>query len=749
MTRRRMEETLMEERKQMLLTLMKDPTYVPMKLKELAMLLGVPKEQRKDLEEVLNELVASGKVGISKKGKYARSEVFAQTGIFSAHHRGFGFVTIEGRDGDLFVPPDDTGDAMDGDTVQVIIDENGRGGRAEARVLKVLKHANETLIGTFEKNKSFGFVIPDNPRITMDIFIPQGKENGAVSGHKVVVKLDTYATRNKNPEGHVQEILGHINDPGVDILSIVRAYGLPEEFPEDVMEEVSHAPEELSADYVAEEIGKNGRVDLRDVPMVTIDGEDAKDLDDAVSVSKETINGETIYHLGVHIADVSHYVKEGTPLDAEAYKRGTSVYLVDRVIPMLPHRLSNGICSLNAGCDRLAMSCLMDIDEKGIIVGHKICESVVRIDRRMTYTAVNAILEAKNGTEEPQTDAPEKEKSKEKAEFAKKCLEEYADFVPMFLLLDETARVLRKKRMARGAVDFDFPECKIILDAKGRPVEIRPYERNAATMLIEDCMLAANETVAEDYYWQQIPFLYRSHEKPDGEKIKRFGILINNFGYSIRLQNGELHPKEMQKLLEKAAGSPEEALLARLALRSMKQAKYTTECMGHFGLAANYYTHFTSPIRRYPDLQIHRIIKENLHGGLTKKRIAHYEKILPEVAIWTSSRERLADEAERETDKAKKVQFMERHIGEEFTGVISGISNYGFYVELPNTVEGMVRLANLDGDYYVFDEEHHELVGERTRKKFKLGQTVKIQVVSVDRYLKTIDFLPVRNFDKR
>lgn len=744
-----MEETLMEERKQMLLTLMKDPTYVPMKLKELAMLLGVPKEQRKDLEEVLNELVASGKVGISKKGKYARSEVFAQTGIFSAHHRGFGFVTIEGRDGDLFVPPDDTGDAMDGDTVQVIIDENGRGGRAEARVLKVLKHANETLIGTFEKNKSFGFVIPDNPRITMDIFIPQGKENGAVSGHKVVVKLDTYATRNKNPEGHVQEILGHINDPGVDILSIVRAYGLPEEFPEDVMEEVSHAPEELSADYVAEEIGKNGRVDLRDVPIVTIDGEDAKDLDDAVSVSKETINGETIYHLGVHIADVSHYVKEGTPLDAEAYKRGTSVYLVDRVIPMLPHRLSNGICSLNAGCDRLAMSCLMDIDEKGIIVGHKICESVVRIDRRMTYTAVNAILEAKNGTEEPQTDAPEKEKSKEKAEFAKKCLEEYADFVPMFLLLDETARVLRKKRMARGAVDFDFPECKIILDAKGRPVEIRPYERNAATMLIEDCMLAANETVAEDYYWQQIPFLYRSHEKPDGEKIKRFGILINNFGYSIRLQNGELHPKEMQKLLEKAAGSPEEALLARLALRSMKQAKYTTECMGHFGLAANYYTHFTSPIRRYPDLQIHRIIKENLHGGLTKKRIAHYEKILPEVAIWTSSRERLADEAERETDKAKKVQFMERHIGEEFTGVISGISNYGFYVELPNTVEGMVRLANLDGDYYVFDEEHYELVGERTRKKFKLGQTVKIQVVSVDRYLKTIDFLPVRNFDKR
>ncbi len=524
-----MEERLMEERKHMLLDLMKDPTYVPMKLKELAMLLGVPKEQRRELEEVLNELVVSGKVGISKKGKYARSEVFAQTGTFTAHHRGFGFVTIEGREDDLFIPPDDTGDAMDGDTVQVIINENGRGGRTEARVLKVLKHANETLIGTFEKNKNFGFVIPDNPRITMDVFIPQGKENGAVSGHKVVVKLDTYATGNKNPEGHVKEILGHINDPGVDILSIVRAYGLPEEFPEAVMEEVARVPELLSPEYVAEEIEKNGRVDLRKIPMVTIDGEDAKDLDDAVSVSKETVNGETIYHLGVHIADVSHYVKENRPLDEEAYKRGTSVYLVDRVIPMLPHRLSNGICSLNAGCDRLALSCLMDIDEKGIVVGHKICESVVNIDRRMTYTAVNAILEAKNGGEEAAV--------KEKAEFAEKCLEEYADFVPMFLLLDETARVLRKKRMARGAVDFDFPECKIILDAKGRPVEIKPYERNAATMLIEDCMLAANETVAEDYYWQQTPFLYRSHEKPDGEKIKRFGILINNFGYSIRLQN--------------------------------------------------------------------------------------------------------------------------------------------------------------------------------------------------------------------
>ena len=369
-----MEEKLMEERKNMLLDLMKDPTYVPMKLKELALLLGVTKEQCGELEEVLNELVASGRVGISKKGKYARSEVFAQTGVFAAHHRGFGFVTIEGREDDLFIPPDDTGDAMDGDTVQVVINENGRGGRTEARVLKVLKHANETLIGTFEKNKNFGFVIPDNPRITMDIFIPQGKENGAVSGHKVVVKLDTYAAKNKNPEGHVKEILGHINDPGVDILSIVRAYGLPEEFPEEVMEEVSHVPEALSPEYVEEEIEKNGRVDLRNVPMVTIDGEDAKDLDDAVSVSKETINGETIYHLGVHIADVSHYVKEKSPLDEEAYKRGTSVYLVDRVIPMLPH--------INPCMAPVGVSCISQLDampsRKGIPASRSIPDRICK-----------------------------------------------------------------------------------------------------------------------------------------------------------------------------------------------------------------------------------------------------------------------------------------------------------------------------------------------------------------------------------
>ena len=767
-----MENNQFQERKDMLLALMNEKEYVPMKLKELAILLDVPKENREELKQVLDALMAEGKISVSKKGKYGKAEIFAQTGIFHAHPRGFGFVTIEGREGDVFVAPDNIKDAMDGDTVQVVVEEETKNRKAEAVVVKILIRANETVIGTFEKSKRFGFVIPDNPRITVDVFVPEGADMGAVTGHKVIVKLTSYGGGRKNPEGRVVQILGHVNDPGVDILSIIKAYDLPESYPDDVMEEVADVPEALTDEMIAEELEK-GRVDLRNVPMVTIDGEDAKDLDDAVSVSKEIVNGRVVYHLGVHIADVTHYVREHTPLDKEALKRGTSVYLVDRVIPMLPHRLSNGICSLNAGADRFALSCLMDLDEKGNVIGHRICESVVNIDRRMTYTAVNAILQAKSGVydeseesivtaEEAEEDMiymskkeareymraleAERKEKEAKKQFAMDCLEEYAEFVPMFLLMDETAKVLRSKRMARGAVDFDFPECKIILDEKGRPKEIKPYERNDANMLIEDFMLAANETVAEDYYWQQIPFLYRTHEKPDEEKIKRFGILINNFGYSIRLQNGELHPKEMQKLLAKVAGTPEEALLSRLALRSMKQAKYSTDCVGHFGLAAKYYTHFTSPIRRYPDLQIHRIIKENLHGKLEQKRLSHYDRILQEVSVWTSSRERLAEEAERETDKAKKVQYMERRVGEIYDGVISGMSNYGFYVELPNTIEGMVRVSELNGDYYVFDEEHYELVGERTRRRFKLGQQIRIQVVGVDRYMKTIDFLPVKNF---
>ena len=454
---------------------------------------------------------------------------------------------------------------------------------------------------------------------------------------------------------------------------------------------------------------------------MTIDGEDAKDLDDAITLSKEG----GIYTLGVHIADVTSYVTEHSPLDEEALKRGTSVYLVDRVIPMLPHKLSNGICSLNQGTDRLALSCIMEIDEQGNVVGHRIAETVICVDRRMTYTAVNAIV----------TDRDEA------------VMSEYEELVPMFDQMKELADILREKRKKRGSIDFDFPESKIILDEKGKPVEIKPYERNAATKIIEDFMLIANETVAEDYFWQELPFVYRTHDYPDPEKMKGLGMFINNFGYSIRTHQGEVHPGELQKLLSKIENTPEEALISRLTLRSMKQAKYTTICTGHFGLAANYYTHFTSPIRRYPDLQIHRIIKENLRGGLSEKRLSHYDRILPGVTVQCSALERRADEAERETDKLKKCEYMSKRIGEEYEGVISGVTNWGFYVELPNTVEGLVHVNDLSGDYYIFDEERMELRGELSGISYKLGQKIRVQVAGTDKLAKTIDFIPAKNFD--
>ncbi|MGN0158473.1 MAG: ribonuclease R [Brotaphodocola sp.] len=708
-----MTEALLKQRKEMMLSLIQDPTYVPMKLKELAMLLNIPRDQRDELKEVMDALVAEGKVGLSKRGKYGKPESFALIGVFTGNAKGFGFVTIEGQENDIYIPADKTGDALHGDKVQIVASAAGSGRRPEGAVIRVLERANETLVGYYQKSKNFGFVIPDNQKISTDIFIPQGKDMGAVSGHKVVVRIMDYGGERRNPEGEVTEIIGHVNDPGTDILSIVKAYGIPDEYPSDVMAQVSRIPDEVLESDMA------GRKDLRGWQTVTIDGEDAKDLDDAITISRESYG----YKLGVHIADVTNYVTEKSPLDQEALKRGTSVYLADRVIPMLPHKLSNGICSLNAGTDRLALSCIMDIDGQGRVIGHEIAETVIRVDRRMTYTAVNAIV----------TDRDEA------------MMEEYADFVDMFDLMKELADVLREKRRQRGSIDFDFPESKIILDEKGRAVDIKPYERNAATKIIEDFMLMANETIAEDYFWQDIPFVYRTHDNPDPEKMKRLGVFINNFGYTIRTQNGEVHPKELQKLLKKIEGTDEEALISRLTLRSMKQAKYMPVCTGHFGLAAKYYTHFTSPIRRYPDLQIHRIIKENLRGGLTEKRIAHYDKILTGVTIQCSTNERRAEEAERETVKLKKCEYMSKHIGEVFEGVISGVTNWGFYVELPNTVEGLVHVNDLHGDYFIFDEEHMELHGEMTGQTYKLGQKISVAVTGTDRLTRTIDFIPAES----
>ena len=704
-----MDSSLYNKRKQMIYDFMCDDMYVPMKIKELSIVLGVSKQDRPVLERILTELIGEGKIEITKRGKYQKSQVKLLVGTFTSHPKGFGFVTIEDMDEDVFIPADKTLDAMHKDTVEIqVISGKEPGKRAEGVVTKIVERGMKTVVGTYESSKNFGFVVSDDPKFSKDIFIPLERSKGAVAGHKVVVEITNYGKNGRNPEGKVIEILGHINDPGVDIISLVRAYGLPEEFPERVMNQAERvAPQVSTADMA-------GRKDLRDMQMVTIDGEDAKDLDDAVSLSVE----DGLYHLGVHIADVSNYVQEKSALDREALERGTSVYLVDRVIPMLPHRLSNGICSLNQGEDRLALSCLMTIDEKGNVVDHEIAETVICVDRRMTYTNVKKIL----------------------LEEDSEVTEAYKEFVPMFKDMEKLAAILRNKRRKRGSIDFDFPETKVILDEQGKPVDIRPYERNVATKIIEDFMLVANETVAEDFFWREIPFVYRTHDNPDPEKIRKLSTFINNFGYSIHVGGDEVHPKELQKLLEKIEGSDEEPLISRLTLRSMKQARYTTECTGHFGLAANYYCHFTSPIRRYPDLQIHRIIKETLRGRMNENRMEHYNSILSGVAKQSSERERRADEAERETIKLKKVQYMEQFIGETFTGVISGVTEWGFYVELPNTVEGLVRVAALRDDFYQYYESTYELVGEVTNKRYKLGQTVEVRLVDADSFMRTIDF---------
>lgn len=703
-----MKEKKKEARKKLICELMEDPLYVPMKEKELAVFLQVAKEEREELKQILEELLAEGKLALTKRGKYKKPEARVVTGTFIGNQKGFGFLEVEDWNEDLFIPEDKVNGAFPGDTVQALLLPGKQGKRQEAEVTKVLERGTKQLVGTFQKSKSFGFVVPDDARIPSDIFVPLERSKGAADGHKVVVEITNYGSAKKSPEGIVREILGHINDPGVDIMCIIKGYDLRVEFPERVLQQAAHVSRPVS------EADMLGRLDLRDVDMVTIDGEDAKDLDDAVSLSMEG----ALYCLGVHIADVTNYVQENSALDREAKMRGTSVYLTDRVIPMLPHALSNGICSLNAGEDRLALSCLMKIDSRGQVVDYKIAETVIHVNRRMSYTNVKKILED-----------PDEE-----------VTAEYGELVPMFEQMAKLASILREKRKARGSIDFDFPESRILLTPEGVPVEIRPYERSTATKLIEDFMLIANETVAQHFHWQELPFVYRTHDTPDPEKIEKLAAFIRSFGYSIKLTREEIHPKELQKLLGRICGTPEEAMISRLTLRSMKQAKYTTENTGHFGLACPYYCHFTSPIRRYPDLQIHRIIKEQLRGRLNRDRISHYEAILPEVAKHSSEMERRAEEAERETDKLKKVEFMESHIGEIYEGVISGITSWGVYVELENTIEGMIRVSDLPGDFFYYEEESYEMAGESTGRRYKLGERLTVQVKGTDRQNRTIDF---------
>lgn len=699
----------MEKRKKSVLDLICDENYRPLKFKELCYLMQVEPGDRHILKKILTELVNEGLVICSPKGKYMKSEEIMVQGIFEPTSKGFGFVRLADAKNDIFIPEHRSNGAMSQDKVLVKIEQEAyQDKRAEGSIIKILERGFNEIVGTYEKSQNFGFVIPDRNKFNKDIFIAKENSRGCVSGHKVVVKITNYGDETKKPEGKIIEVIGHINDPGVDILSIIKSFEIPTEFPKGVMKQIEAIPTEVSTKEMA------GRKDIRNWQTVTIDGEDAKDLDDAITISKE---GDR-YILGVHIADVTNYVTEGSPLDVEALKRGTSVYLVDRVIPMLPHKLSNGICSLNQGSDRLAISCIMEIDHTGKVIGHELAETVIHVDQRMTYTAVKQILE----------------------DHDEQVITAYKDFVPMFETMKELADLLRQKRQERGSIDFDFPESKIELDDKGFPVNIYPYERNSATKIIEDFMLMANETVAEDFFWQEIPFLYRTHESPDTDKIEKLSVLINNFGYYLKSSKEDLHPKEFQKLLVKIEGSPEEPLISRLTLRSMKQARYTTVNTGHFGLSTQYYTHFTSPIRRYPDLQIHRIIKENLHGNLNAKRLKHYEVLLNSVAASTSKNERRAEEAEREVMKLKKVEYMSKRIGQIYEGVISSITTWGIYVELNNTVEGMIHVSSLLDDFYYYDEEKYVMIGQETNREFKLGQVVKIKVKDTDKLLRTIDF---------
>ena len=746
----------MDRRKKFILELMGDPIYQPMRLREISSLLRLSKEEKRELYDVLDELCEEGKVSVDRKGRYEKvkgkwkkkkddryyddrreeygseygrkkkdknkkdknkkeqPEGIQAEGTFIGHPKGFGFVEIEGQDEDIFIPESDTGTAMHQDKVRIIIrNDKKEGKRQEGVVVKVLERGMPEIVGTYQLNRDFGFVISDNPKFSKDIFIPRKEAAGIKNGDKVIVVITDYGSGNKNPEGKIKENLGNIRTPGTDILAIVKSFGIPSEFPEKVMKQAQRVPDHvLDAD-------RDGRLDLRHLQTVTIDGEDAKDLDDAISLTKE---GD-IYHLGVHIADVSNYVQYNSALDREALKRGTSVYLADRVVPMLPERLSNGICSLNQGEDRLALSCLMDINEKGKVVSHQIAETVINVNERMCYTDVKNILE----------DTDEEAKKR------------YEALIPMFFMMKELSGILRNSRHHRGSIDFDFPESKIILNAAGKAIDVKPYEANVATKIIEDFMLMANETVAQEYCTEEIPFVYRTHDNPDPEKVESLLTLLHNQGVKIQKAKEEITPKEIQQIIESIEGLPNEAMISRLVLRSMKQAKYTTECSGHFGLAAKYYCHFTSPIRRYPDLQIHRIIKDNLRGRMNQKRIEHYDSILPEVAKHSSEMERRADEAERETDKLKKVEYMEERIGQVFEGVISGVQEWGFYVELPNTVEGLVHVTSLTDDFYHYEESSYEMIGERTNKHYKLGQKVKVIVADTDKIMRTIDFRVVRD----
>ena len=693
--------------KQTLVSFMKESAYKPMDIEELVAIFDIKPNEYNAFKKTLRIMEREGLIIRTKKERYkiAEEEISKEDlviGKLQAHAKGFGFL-IPDEEGqkDVFIPSNCMNGAINGDKIAVkVTREDTNTKKREGEVVEVIERNTSQVVGVYEDSRNFGFVISEDTRISRDIYIPKKDRNGAKDGDVVTVKITKWPEGQRKPEGVVTEILGRKGDRGIDILMIIKKLGLPEEFSEKVLR---------FADGISETIDENeykGRRDLRDLRMVTIDGEDAKDLDDAVSIEKLK-NGN--YRLGVHIADVTHYVRENNPLDKEALKRATSVYLIDRVIPMLPRKLSNGICSLNPKVDRLTLTCFMEIDSKGKVVDHEIIESVIKTNERMTYTDVTKIL--KDNDEE--------------------LIKRYDYLYEDFKMMEELCNILRAKRSRRGAIDFEIAEAKISLNELGKPIEIKPYDREISNRIIEEFMLAANETVAEHMFWTHLPFVYRIHENPDEEKLAKFKEFIYNLGYTIHWTE-EIRPKSFQEILEKVKGKNEETVVSTLLLRSMMQARYAPECAGHFGLAAQYYCHFTSPIRRYPDLQIHRIIKEHLHGEIDEKRINKLKNIVGFAAKQSSEMERKAQDAEREVDDLKKAEYMKDRIGKEFEGIISSVTSFGLFVELPSTIEGLVHITDLDDDYYIFNESHLSLIGERTKKIYKLGDKVKVECVNVD-----------------
>lgn len=702
----------MIKKEDIILEFMKDENYTPMKAKEISMLLGVPKKEYNEFNQILKTLEENYKIVKNRKNRYRLIGDNFQEGIYRKNQKGFGFVKIDGKEDEIYISKENSMNALNGDKVLVeIIEEKNKIKNAEGKIKKIIKHEKDTVVGTFQKSDNFGFVVPDDKSLGTDIFISKNNFGKARNGYKVLVQITKYPERGKNAEGKIIEVLGSPNQAGVDMLSLIKEYKLPSTFPEQVVEEAKKFGDKIDEKDIP------NRVDCREHVIFTIDGEDAKDLDDAVRVIKLK-NGN--YRLDVHIADVSHYVREGSLLDKEAQIRGTSIYMLSRVIPMLPRELSNGICSLNAGEDRFTLSCSMEIDSKGKTISAEVYKAIINVRERMNYHDVQKILD----------------KSDEQV------LKKYEKYINDFELMAELATILKNRRLEQGYLNLDIPESKIELDRDGRAINVGKYETSFSNEIIEQFMLSANEAIAEKFYWLEAPFIYRVHEEPDIEKVKDLNKFLFNLGLKIKTTNDKVYPTEVSKILEEIKGKEEEKVVSTLILRTLKVARYEAENKGHFGIASKYYCHFTSPIRRYPDLFIHRIISKYLEENyvVDDKFIEEYQEKAEQRANLSSEREKVATKVERDSEDLKKAEYMENKIGEEYEGIVSSVTQFGIFVELENTVEGLIRFENLGDEYFIYDEERKRLIGEKTNKTYKIGDKVKIRVISANKMLRQIDF---------